>query len=49
MTRKTIPVRTVLTNRRDTESDLGDAKLVERKTSEDRPLSPPARNADKPC
>ena len=49
MTRKTIPVRTVLTNRRDTESDLGDVKLVERKTTEDRPPSPPRRNEDKPC
>ena len=48
MKRKTVPVRTVLTNRRDTESDLGGVQLVERKTSEDRPLSPPARNADKP-
>ena len=48
MKRKTVPVRTVLTNRRDTESDLGGVQLVERKTSEGRPLSPPARNADKP-
>ena len=47
MTRKTVPVRTVLTNRRDNESDLGDVKLVERKTSEDR-QAPPVRTADKP-
>jgi hypothetical protein len=46
MTRKTIPVRTVLTNRRDNESDLGDVKLVERKSSEDRPaLHPPVKPA----
>jgi len=47
MTRKTIPVRTILTNRRDTESDLGGVQLVERKTSEDRPPAPPAGNEDK--
>ncbi len=48
MKRKTVAVRTVLTNRRDTESDLGGVKLVERKTSEDRD-APPVRNEDKPC
>ncbi len=49
MTRKTLPVRTILTNRRDTESDLGGVQLVKLRPSEDRPQSPPARNADKPC
>ena len=48
MKRKIVPVRTVLTNRRDTESDLGDVQLVERKTTEDRPVAP-RRNEDKPC
>ena len=49
MKRKTVPIRTVLTNRRDNESDLGGVQLVERRTSEDRPLSPPVRNEDKAC
>ncbi len=48
MKRKTLPVRTILTNRRDSESDLGGVTLVERKTSEDRDAAP-VRNADKPC
>jgi len=48
MKRKTVPIRTVLTNRRDNESDLGDVQLVERKTSEDRDAEP-VRNEDKPC
>jgi len=48
MTRKIIPVRTILTNRRDTESDLGGVQLVKRRPSEDRLLSPPPSNIDKP-
>ena len=48
MKRKTVSVRTVLTNRRDNESDLGGVQLVERKTPEDRD-APPVRNEDKPC
>ncbi len=35
MKRKTVPIRTVLTNRRDNESDLGGVQLVERKASDD--------------
>ncbi len=48
MKRKTLPVRTILTNRRDSESDLGGVQLVERKTSEDRDAAP-LRNEDKHC
>ena len=46
MTRKTVPIRTVLTNRRDTESDLGGVQLIERKTSEDRHMTGPASNVN---
>ena len=48
MKRKIIPIRTILTNRRDSESDLGGVQLVERKTSEDRAAAP-VRNDDKSC
>ncbi len=48
MKRKVIPIRTILTNRRDTESDLGGVTLIERKTSEDRDTAP-VRNQEKPC
>jgi hypothetical protein len=48
MKRKIIPIRTILTNRRDSESDLGGVQLVERKTSEDRDAAP-VRHQEKPC
>jgi len=48
MKRKIVPIRTILTNRRDTESDLGGVTLVERKTSEDRDAVP-VRNQEKAC
>jgi len=47
MTRKTIPVRTILTNRRDTLSDLGGVQLVKRRPADEQPTSPP-RAEDKP-